>query len=98
MPAKLFHGIGPPLVIAAVKHVWHATGREVADGHPFSPSAHVRELAGAVNDTPRPFGLGRISLPRIVRVLNEVGWPRIAGLLIELNLRSKGLRRKRRGQ
>jgi hypothetical protein len=62
---KLFHVIGPPLVIAAVKHVWHAAGREGADGHPFPASAHVDELARAVNDTPRPFGLGRISLPGI---------------------------------
>ncbi len=52
-------------MIAAVKHVWHAAGREGADGHPFPSSAHVGELARAVNDTPRPFGLGRISLPDI---------------------------------
>src|SRR3954463_16388866 len=38
---KLFHVIGPPFVIAAVKHVWHATGREGADRHPFPSSAHV---------------------------------------------------------
>src|SRR5690348_8830186 len=62
---KLFHGIRPPLVIAAIEHVWHAAGREVADGHPFPASAHIREFARAVNDAVRPFGLGRISLPGI---------------------------------
>src|SRR6516164_2079124 len=64
-PCELFHIIRPPLMIAAVKHVWHAAGREVADGHPFPSSTHVGEFACAVNDTPRPLGLGGISLPRI---------------------------------
>src|ERR1700739_818591 len=61
--ADLFHVIGRPFVVPAVSHVWHAAGREVADGHPFPSSTHVGELARAVNDTPRPFGLGGISLP-----------------------------------